>query len=237
MKSPYVYLGGTLHLQCRGQSAGDRAVVTISTNNGRSFAPLYAAQTDGPTEAKVELKEKILRRYDYCLRIELTGGMRLTGFEVENDIQHAPRTLPWLTKGANTITVAADDATDLATRTVNGRITSDTSFNKNETSTSMGLTFDNLEVRDGSCWWKGGVGVMTLPVALPGDLVALRLSAQIRAGAEGHDPDRGQHRRRHVLARAREDGRPDPRPHPRLPLRRLAGRHPRGRAQVHLHRQ
>ena len=49
----------------------------------------------------------------------------LDAFEVENDIQHAPRTLPWLDSGKNTITAAADRDPSIASRTVNFRITPD----------------------------------------------------------------------------------------------------------------
>ncbi len=34
-----------------------------------------------------------------------------------------------------------------------------------------------------ACWWKGGTGMMTVPVEVPGDLVALGFSAQFRRGA------------------------------------------------------
>jgi hypothetical protein len=48
MASPYVYLGGRLRLKIAGRSADDRVAVSISTNNGRSFAPLYSAGPTGP---------------------------------------------------------------------------------------------------------------------------------------------------------------------------------------------
>jgi len=41
--------------------------------------------------------------------------------------------------------------------------------------------FDNLDARDGSCWWRNGVGTMTVPVETPGDLRALRVCVQARA--------------------------------------------------------
>jgi len=184
MMSPYVYLGGRLRLKAAGRSAGDRLTVSISTNNGRSFTKIYSAPIEGPTEAKIDLKEKILRRYAYWLRIELTGAAGLDAFQVENDFQHAPRTLPWLGKGKNTITVAADADPAIATRTISCRITPDTSFDKNETSGTMGVVFDNVDLRYDACWWKGGTGVMTVPVEVPGDLVTLGFSAQIRARSE-----------------------------------------------------
>ena len=43
------------------------------------------------------------------------------------------------------------------------------------------VAFENLDVKDGACWWKGGVGRMTVPIEVPGDLVSLRWSAQVRA--------------------------------------------------------
>src|SRR5439155_15633725 len=100
---------------------------------------------------------------------------------VENAIQHAPRTLPWLGKGANTITVAADADTALASRAFTGRITPDAAFTQNETTGSLGVRFENLDVQDGGCWWKSGIGSMTLPIATPGEMVALRFGAHIRA--------------------------------------------------------
>jgi hypothetical protein len=180
MVSPYVYLGGRLRLKVVGTSPGDRVVVTISTNNGRSFAPLFASQTDGPTEAMVELKDKIFRRYAYLLRTELTGRAGIAAFVLENDFQHAPRTLPWLGKGKNAITAAADTDPAVATRSLAFKITPDPEFTKNETSGTMGVAFDNVDLRHDACWWKGGTGTMTVPIDVPGDLVALGLSAQVR---------------------------------------------------------
>jgi hypothetical protein len=181
MISPYVYLGGRLRLKVVGRSADDNVIVTISTNNGRTFRPLYSARTDGPTEAKLELKDKVFRRYAYWLRLEVVGGASVDAFEAESDFQHAPRTLPWLGKGKNTITVAADADPGLATRSIACRITPDPEFTKNETSTTMGLVFDNVDLRHDACWWKGGTGYMTVPIEVPGDLVSLGFSAQVRA--------------------------------------------------------
>jgi hypothetical protein len=184
MISPYVYLGGKLRLTANGRSAGDRLTVSISTNNGRTFAPIYSSTLERSTEATVDLKDRIFRRYAYWLRFELTGGAGLSAIEVENDFQHAPRTLPWLGKGNNTITVAADADPSIATRSIACRITPDPSFKQNETSTSMGILFDNVNLQYDACWWKGGTGTMTVPIEVPGDLVGLGFSAQFRARGE-----------------------------------------------------
>jgi hypothetical protein len=184
MISPYVYLGGKLRLRADGRSSGDKLTVSISTNNGRTFTPIYSSTVERSTEATVDLKDKILRRYAYWLRFELTGGAGLSAIHVENDFQHAPRTLPWLGKGKNTITVAADADPTIATRSIACRITPDPSFNKNETSTTMGLLFDNVNLQYDACWWKGGTGMMTVPIEVPGDLVGLGFSTQFRARSE-----------------------------------------------------
>lgn len=185
MTSPYVYLDGRVTLKAVRTSPEDKVTLSLSTNNGRTFVPLWSASKLGASEATIKLGDRVLRRYAYWLKVEIESasaeGAGLDELVIDNDIQHAPRTLPWLGKGSNTITVCTDDADGLATRTVCGRITSDTSFTKNETTATLGVTFDNLKVNDGSCWWQGGVGTMTVPVEVPGGLVALHFSLQGRA--------------------------------------------------------
>jgi hypothetical protein len=184
MISPYVYLGGKLKLSVAGRSGEDRLTVSISTNNGRSFAELASSAIERPGNVTIDLGERIFRRYAYWIKLELDGHAGLDGLEIENDFQHAPRTLPWLGAGCNTITVAADRDPAIATRSIACRITSDAGFKKNETSGTMGLTFDNVDLRNDACWWKGGTGTMTVPVEVPGDLVSLGWSAQVRVRSE-----------------------------------------------------
>jgi len=184
MISPYVYLGGRLRIKAAGRSAKDHLIVSISSNNARSFATIFEDTIDRPTERTIDLKENLLRRYAYWLRIELTGAAGLNALEIENDFQHAPRTLPWLAKGKNTITVAANGDPGVATRSIACRITPDPSFTKNETSSTMGLVFDNVDLKHDACWWKGRTGSMTVPIEVPGDLVSLGFSAQIRARSD-----------------------------------------------------
>src|SRR5262249_25115420 len=144
-------------------------------------APFYSASIEQPSTATVDLRDKILRRYAYWLRLELIGAAGLAALEVENDFQHAPRTLPWLGRGNNTITVSADADPSIATCSIACRITPDVGFTKNETTTTMGVRFENVDLRYDACWWKGGVGTMTVPIDVPGDLVSLGFSAQVRA--------------------------------------------------------
>jgi hypothetical protein len=186
MISPYVDLAGRVRLKTVRPTAADRVTLALSTDNGRRFHPLWSAPV-GVHETTIELGEAILRRYAYWVKLEIesatpaAGGAGVDALAIETDFQHAPRTFPWLGRGPNTITVAADGDPSIATRTIACRITSDTIFDKNETTGTMGVTFDNLDVRDGACWWKNGVGMMSVPITLTGDLVTLRWSAQARA--------------------------------------------------------
>lgn len=197
MISPYVFLRGKFRIKA---VANDRArhgtiKLSISSNNGRTFRLVnqknFGLSPPGKTTMSSEgffNDEFVLRRYAYWLKVEIIadvpGTVGLDELVIENDIQHAPRTLPWLDKGMNTITVAADTDTGIATRSVAFRVTPDAAFNKNETSSSMGVVFDNLKIDDGACWWTGGKGTMTVPIDVPGDLVVLRWSAQIRARSD-----------------------------------------------------
>jgi hypothetical protein len=185
LASPYVYLGGRLHVKALRQSAADKVSIAISTNNGRDYVPLWTAESNGTSEATVDLKKAIFRRYAYWLKIEITASSPqsagLESLAVENDIQHAPRTLPMLGQGKNTITVAADTNPVIASRAIACKITPNTGSAENESTGSMGITFENLDVKDGACWWKGGIAAMTVPVEVPGDLVALRFCAAVRA--------------------------------------------------------
>jgi hypothetical protein len=188
MISPYVYLDGRISVRVVRSGPTDRIALSISTNNGRTFTPLWSAEKMGPSEASIRLGDRIARRYAFWIKVEIESFKEASAAVQElamcADIQHAPRTLPRLGKGTNTITVAADTDPTLATRTISCRITPDADFQKNESTRSMGVTFDNLDVRDDGCWWKGGTGTMTVPVDAPGDIAALRFSLQGRARSE-----------------------------------------------------
>jgi hypothetical protein len=58
MTSPYVYLGGSVKLTAVRTSPEDRVVVSLSTNNGRTFTPLWEADKVGRAEARVHLGDR-----------------------------------------------------------------------------------------------------------------------------------------------------------------------------------
>lgn len=188
LASPYVYLGGRLSLKAWRQSDADSVQVSLSTNNARSFQQIWSADQTGWNDAEVDLSPYTFRRYAYWIKIELrsdtAAGTGLTELSIENRIQHAPRTLPFLNQGDNTLTVSADGDPTIATRTVSCRLAADPGFSENETSETMGVSFENLKLAHGGCWWQGGTGTMTVPIATPGEIVALRFGGHIRARGE-----------------------------------------------------
>ena len=185
MASPYVYLDGKLTVKAVRKTEADHVTISISTNNGRTFQPLWSAEKLGTTEVTIPLQEAILRRYAYWLKIEMesstTDGAGLESFAIVNDMQHAPRTLPWLGKGDNTITVAADNDPKIASRSFAGRITADTKFSKNVTTAALGVTTENIDLKHESYWWKGGTGIVTQPIETPGPITSLRFGGHFRA--------------------------------------------------------
>lgn len=183
MSSPYVYLDGHFRLGLESPGGDAQEILSISTNNGTSYNRYMFGRAFSKQKGSGNLPPCILR-YEYRLKLELIGPVKITEFALDNDFQHAPRTLPRLEKGKNTITVSAGLDPTLATRTITGRIAAGPDFGKNETAEGMGVTFDNLNLEHNACWWKGGTGVMTVPVDVPGDLVSLGFSAMIRARGE-----------------------------------------------------
>src|SRR5262249_56559068 len=93
LASPYVYLGGRLTLKPFIKTKADRVTVSLSTNNARTFTPLWSGEQPGNKEVVLDLTDHIRRRYAYWLKVEIMSatadGAGLDVFAVENDIQHA----------------------------------------------------------------------------------------------------------------------------------------------------
>ena len=47
MNSPYVYLGGRIKINAIARSRQDKVTISLSTNNGRTFAPLWSSDKTG----------------------------------------------------------------------------------------------------------------------------------------------------------------------------------------------
>ena len=103
--SSYVYLKGEAAIRAIVGGAGSVAV-SMSDNNGLDWRDLARIEKSGLST--IDLGPSILRRYDYRLRLVLSGsGTRLDGLDFRHDIQHSQRPLPALGQGKNTITFSA----------------------------------------------------------------------------------------------------------------------------------
>ena len=205
MISPYVYLGGRLRLKAVGRSAGDRLTVSISTNNGRTFAPIYSAALDRPTEAKIDLKDKIFRRYAYWLEIELDRRPRASTRSRSRTTSSTPRArCPGSARGRT----RSRSRPTPTRRSPRGRSSAGSRPTRRSPRTRRAARWASSSTTSTSsttpAGGRGAPGVMTVPVEVPGDLVGLGFSAQFRARGE---KDRirvvRQHRQRPDLARGR----------------------------------
>jgi hypothetical protein len=176
MPSSYVYLTGTLAFTA-AIGEGGSVVVSFSDNNGLDWKEIAGVTAAG--EQRVDLGPLVLRRYDYRLKFVYQGaGTGLDALKIVHDIQHSQRPLPALDQGNNTITFNAGPAE--GTVTVEGA-TNLTQKGKQLVWTDFhpevsGFTKGDLLFID-----KTGKGVLTFPVATPGDLVRLRFGAHYRA--------------------------------------------------------
>jgi hypothetical protein len=172
MPSSYVYLSGTLTFTAAVGDGGS-VVVWFSDNNGLDWKEV--ARVGAAGERRVDLSPLVLRRYDYRLRFVFRGaGTGLDALRIVHDIQHSQRPLPALGQGANTIafsaglaqgTVTVEGATSLASK---GKQLVWTDFHPEVS----GFTKGKRLLIDGS-----GTGILTFPLATPGDLVRLRFGA------------------------------------------------------------
>jgi len=176
--------GRQVKLSAYCKTAADHVTVSLSTNNGRSFTPLWTTDRTGVSETVLELKERVLRRYAYQLKVEIVAstpqGAGLTALAAENDLQHAPRTLPWLGKGATPSPLP---------ETAIPRWPPGPSPAVSPPIPSLLKTRPHRRwrhLRQSACGrWNvlvdRGVGTMTVPIETPGEMVALRFGAHIRA--------------------------------------------------------
>jgi hypothetical protein len=178
MPSSYVYLAGTLTFTAVAGEGGSVAV-SFSDNNGLDWKEIAQATSAG--ERRVDLGHLVFRRYNYCLKFTFRGrGTGLDALKIVHDIQHSQRPLPALDQGDNTITFSAgpgegtvtvEGATNMAAK---GKQLLWTDFHPEVSGFRQGrwAGVDRWLFID-----KSGKGVLTFPVATPGDLVRLRFGA------------------------------------------------------------
>ncbi|HTU22556.1 MAG TPA: hypothetical protein VMG10_31245 [Gemmataceae bacterium] len=182
MPCSYVYLAGTLTFTAAVGEGGSVAV-SFSDNNGLDWKKIERTTVAG--ERRVDLGHLVFRRYDYRLKFFFRGrGTGLDTLKIVHDIQHSQRPLPALDQGDNSITFSAGPP--------EGTVTVEGATNMAAKGKQLLWTDFHPDVsgfRQG-CWggvdrWlfidQSGKGVLTFPVATPGDLVRLRFGAHYRA--------------------------------------------------------
>jgi hypothetical protein len=181
--SSYVYLTGSATIDLT-LAAGGVARAEVSANNGIDWKDVGAAGPSGPWI--IDLSPHVLRRYDYRLRITLSGnGTALRAIAIHHDIQHSQRPLPALLAGDNRILFHAGAP--------EGTVSMEGAGPK---FAGKGLTVDDLHIqfehikrdeleKSGVVIPEGKGASVTYPVEVPGDLVRLRFGCNYRARGQG----------------------------------------------------
>ena len=174
MPSSYVYLSGDLLLNAVIGEGGSIAVA-FSDNHGHHWKDVAKVTTAG--EQHIDLKPFAFRRYEYQLKLTLTGkGTGLNALKISHDIQHSQRPLPALGTGDNTITFNAGAK--------EGTITLEGNTDPAQSAKQIVYSdFDPEEVniaRPG-LMIKGAEGSITFPIETPGDMTRLRFGSYYRA--------------------------------------------------------
>ena len=177
MPSSYVYLTGKLSFDAVVGQNG-RIVVSLSDNNGLDWKEIARVTKTG--DQQVDLSARVLRRYDYRLKFEIAGkGSGLDSLDIRHDVQHAQTPLPALGPGKNSISFSA--VPNEGTITIEGR--TDLSKKGNPLLiTDFQPQFQGLEPRllRVADYGPDG-GMVTFPIATPGDMVRLRFGTHWRA--------------------------------------------------------
>ncbi len=183
MPSSYVYLSGTADVKVTVANGGEVALL-ISDNNGLDWKDVKRFSVSA--SEKIDLKPFVFRRYDYRLKVAITGsGSGIDALKLTHDVQQSQRALPALGTGHNTITFGAGPQT--GTITVEGSVHPGNAgkqlvFSDFHPELS-GVGGDPLQVTG------NGKGTITFPVTTPGDMKSLRFGAIYRARdkADGWD--------------------------------------------------
>ena len=184
MASPYVYLGGRVRLKAVRRSAGDRVSARVSTDNGRSFKPLWGPPA-GDHRGRRRPGREDPPALCLWLKVEIVsatpGGAGLEALASRTTSSMPPGRCPGSARAATRSPSRRTTTRGVATRSFAFRITPDAGSRRTRRAARWASPSRTSTCGTASCWWKGGVGTLTVPIEVPGDLVALRLSAQARA--------------------------------------------------------
>jgi hypothetical protein len=174
MPTSYVYLSGEMRLKSVLGPRGS-IVVATSDNNGLDWKDIDKIDHGG--SVSVDIKSAVHRRYNYRLRLTLSGsGTRIESLKILHDVQHSQRALPALDKGKNVITFAAGPQE--GTLTIQGN-TNPEARTKNLLYTDFHPAVEGMQ-KD-MLFLTGGKGSITFAVNTPGEMKRIRLGAHYRA--------------------------------------------------------
>jgi hypothetical protein len=173
MPCSYVYLTGRIAVEAV-VGEGGKIGLFYSDNNGLDWREIAAIGKSGPQE--VDLGKFCLRRYDYRLRMVLSG--KETGLDrlrISHDIQCSQRALPILDQGENTIRFSA--GAPEGTVTIEGS-TQDGKMGKQVTPMDFHPVLTDVEAD--MFRLKADGGSVTYAIATPGDMTRLRFGGHYR---------------------------------------------------------
>jgi hypothetical protein len=182
MPCSYVYLTGTLDITT-ALPDGATVAVQLSDNNGLDWKDLETISQPGAKT--IDLQKLVIRRYDYRLKLTLTGKATISALSLKHDFQHSQRALPALTQGENNISFSAGPT--------EGTVTIEHGSPKNKekqlTHESFHATLNRIKKQPineyGTFSPDGPTGDVSYTVETPGDLARLRFGCHYRAAADG----------------------------------------------------
>jgi hypothetical protein len=178
MPTSYVYLTGSLDLAAVVGDGG-KIRVLLSDNNGLDWKDVLTVEKPG--EQTVDLGKFVLRRYDYRLRLVLSGkGTGLERLRITHDIQCSQRALPTLGRGENTITFSAGPQE--GTVTIEG---STQGKPRDKQVTPMDFHPVLNGVAEEFFRVKGKPAEVSFAIATPGDMMRLKFGGHFRARDKG----------------------------------------------------
>ena len=173
----YVYLKGEMTLNATVGEGGSVRVF-FSDNNGLDWKEAGKVEKTG--EETIDLTKRIIRRYDYRVRVLLGGrGTNLSALSFRHDVQHSQRPLPALARGANTITFSA--GAQEGAITVEGSCNPGVTKGRNLTYEDFHAEVNNLAENGLMVDMAKGAGDITYKVDTPGDLTRMTILTHYRA--------------------------------------------------------
>jgi hypothetical protein len=174
MPSSYIYLNGNLDLTPAVGSGGSVAVL-FSDNHGLDWKEIGKFEQSGGQ--KIDLKDKVFRRYDYRLKFVMAGvGTGLDAIRIAHDVQHSQAPLPLVLEGDNKIAFSAGPQE--GTITYEGLIAPKSKGNL--TYLDFHPAINDLNKNGLLGVGDSGKGDITFTVATPGDMTRIRLNSHYR---------------------------------------------------------